>query len=120
MKYYEVEGKANNIVLKRSYAFTDISEAIKECSKHFNVLNIHEISESRYMAMKLALRICCSISWEYCRYDAFVLCSIAGLSSTWDNCNGNKVKEYKITCQAAKDLDVSIGTLWEVKNNGRN
>ena len=49
MKYYEVEGKANNIVLKRSYAFTDISEAIKECSKHFNVLNIHEISESKYM-----------------------------------------------------------------------
>ena len=115
MKYYEVEGNANNIVLKRSYAFTDISEAIKECSKHFNVLNIHEISESRYMAMKIALRICCSVSWEYCRYDAFVLCSIAGMASTWDNCEGDTFKEYDITCQAAKELDVSIRKLWEVK-----
>lgn len=115
MKYYEVEGKANNIVLKRSYAFTDISEAIKECSKHFNVLNIHEISESRYIAMKIAVRICCSISWKYCRYDAFLLCSIAGMASTWDYCKGDEFKEYEITCQAAKELDVSIRKLWEVQ-----
>ena len=108
MKYYEIECKVNNIVKKRSYAAINISEAAMTCSKHCNVLKIQEISESRYMAMKLAERICCSISWEYCRYDAFVLCSIAGLSSTWDNCNGNKVKEYEITCEAAKELDVSI------------
>ena len=119
MKYYEVECKVNNVVLKRSYAFINILEAVKECSKHCNVLNIHEISESRYMAMKIAVRIRCSVSWEYCRYDAFVLCSIAGMASKWDNCEGNQFKEYEIACQAAKKLDVSICTLWG-QNNGRN
>ena len=115
MKYYEVECKLNDIFLKRPYASINISEVEKEFSKHCNVLNIHEISESRYMAMKLAERICLSMSWEYCRYEAFVLCSIAGMASTWDRCEGDVFKEYKTACKAANELDVSISTLGEVK-----
>ena len=114
MKYYEVECKAYNTVLKCCYASMNL-EDVKECFKHYNVLNIHEISESRYIAIKIAKRICCSVSWAYCRRDAFELCAIAGMATTWDNCKGDEFKEYIIACQAAKELDVSICALWEVK-----
>ena len=116
MKYYEVECKLNNnSVLKHSHKSINISEAVKECSKHCDVVNIHEISESRYIAMEIAKRIRCSSSWLYCRHYAFELCAIAGMATTWDNCEGDELKEYVTTCQAAKELDVSICTLWGVK-----
>lgn len=110
LKCYEIELNSCGQVSLYTCVAPCIEEAVKEAG-HFrwaDVVSIREISEKRYMGIKIAKRIKNKKNWYESRSDCAMLCEIAGIKDEWKMCNGDRLKETVVTCKAANVLKVSI------------